>query len=453
MSEPSSPALPCRVAGLACGGPEAPVTAIRDLSGRVGQRATLQVWMFNRRDSKKLRFMQLRDGQGRVQGVVVKDEVPEPLWDLAGALGMESSVRVAGTVRADPRSPSGFELQVDGLEVVGAAVDYPISKKEHGPDFLLDARHLWLRSNRPWATLRVRDRILRALRDFFAGEGFLLVDAPIFTPNACEGTTTLFETEYFGSKAYLSQSGQLYMEAAAMAHGKVYCLGPAFRAEKSKTRRHLTEFWMLEPEMAWCDWKTNIDVQERMLAYVVGRVLEECKIELEMLERDVKPLERCVAPFPRISYDEALRILKEKCGLDKTWGDDFGAEEETMLSDQFDRPLFVHHYPFAIKAFYMKPDPERPDTAACDDCLAPEGYGEIIGGGQREDDLEALKVRIRQHGLPEEVFGWFLDLRRYGSVPHSGFGLGIERLVSWICKLPHLREAAAFPRMIHRNSP
>lgn len=431
---------------------DAPVTRIDSMASRLGQRACLQGWLFNCRHSKKLRFMQLRDGTGRIQGVVVKAEVPEALWEATASIDAEAAVRVTGTVKADERAPSGYELLVDGVAVLSGSPDYPISKKDHGPDFLLDHRHLWLRSSRPWAVMRIRSRVLKACVDFFDAEGFVHVDAPIFTPNACEGTTTLFETDYFGESAYLSQSGQLYMEAAAMALGKVYCLGPAFRAEKSKTRRHLTEFWQLEPEVAFSDWRDNMDLQERFLCFVVARVLEECKVELATLERDVSKLESVVPPFPRISYDEALERL-EALGVEKQWGDDFGAEEETVLSETFDRPVFVHHYPFHLKAFYMKPDPERPDTALCNDCLAPEGIGEIIGAGQREDDLEALRARIAAHGLPEADFGWYLDLRRYGSVPHAGFGIGIERFVGWICGTGHVRETAAFPRLLHRKSP
>jgi asparaginyl-tRNA synthetase len=431
---------------------DAPITSIETISTRVGQSATVQGWLYNCRHSKKLRFMQLRDGSGQIQGVLSKADVSDAVWEATAGLGAETSVRVRGAVQEDARAPSGYELQVETVEVLGQSVDYPISKKAHGPDFLLDHRHLWLRSRRPWATMRVRSRVLKAAVDFLDELDFVHVDAPIFTPNACEGTTDLFETDYFGESAYLSQSGQLYMEAAAMSLGKVYCLGPAFRAEKSKTRRHLTEFWQLEPEVAYNDWQDNMDLQERFLSAVVGRVLEECKTELEVLERDTASLEKVVPPFPRISYDEALKKLAE-LGIEKTWGEDFGAEDETKLSECYDRPIFVHHYPFELKAFYMKADPERPDTALCNDCLAPEGYGEIIGAGQREDDLETLLGRIQAHGLPEEDFKWYLDLRRFGTVPHSGFGIGIERLVGWICKLPHVRETAAFPRMLHRKYP
>lgn len=431
---------------------DAPVTLITAISSRVGQRATVQGWLFNCRHSKKLRFLQLRDGSGRIQGVLSKANVSEELWEATAALGAETSVRVSGSVQEDARAPSGYELQVDGVEVLGQSEDYPIAKKSHGPDFLLDHRHLWLRSRRPWATMRVRSKILKAAVDFLDGEDFVHVDAPLFTPNACEGTTTLFETDYFGESAYLSQSGQLYMEAAALSMGKVYCLGPAFRAEKSKTRRHLTEFWQLEPEVAFHDWQDNMDLQERFVAAIVGRVLEECQDELEILERDTSKLEAIVPPFPRISYDEALAKLAE-LGIEKEWGEDFGAEDETKLSECYDKPLFVHHYPFELKAFYMKPDPERPETALCNDMLAPEGYGEVIGAGQREDDHDALLERIRAHKLPEADFKWYLDLRKYGSVPHAGFGIGIERLVCWLCKLPHVRESAAFPRMLQRKYP
>ncbi len=425
---------------------------IKDLGAQVGNEVTLRGWMFNRRSSKTLHFLQLRDGSGVVQGVVVQAEVSPETWKAAGDATMESSVAVTGIVREDKRAPTGVELSVRGVQVLHQAQEYPIQKKEHGIDYLLDLRHLWLRSTRQRAIMKVRATIIRACRDFLDQDGFTLIDAPIFTPNACEGTTTLFETEYFGSKAYLTQSGQLYMEAAAMALGRVYCFGPTFRAEKSKTRRHLTEFWMVEPEVAFNDWQDNMALQERFVSAMVGRVLAECGPDLKVLERDTSKLQKVVAPFPRISYTEAIERL-QAAGRPVQWGDDFGAEDETLLSESFDRPLFVYQYPAAIKAFYMKPNPEDPRVALCNDLLAPEGYGEVIGAGQRMDDLEMLTAKIHEHGLPMKNFEWFLDLRRYGTVPHSGFGMGIERAVSWICGLQHVREAIPFPRTMYRNTP
>ncbi|MBI4869660.1 MAG: asparagine--tRNA ligase [Candidatus Wallbacteria bacterium] len=425
---------------------------IKDLGAQVGNEVTLRGWMYNRRSSKTLHFLQLRDGSGVIQGVVVQAEVSPQTWKAAGDATMESSVAVTGLVREDKRAPTGVELSVRDVEVLHQAQEYPIQKKEHGIDYLLDLRHLWLRSTRQRAIMKVRATIIRACRDFLDQDGFTLIDAPIFTPNACEGTTTLFETEYFGSKAYLTQSGQLYMEAAAMALGRVYCFGPTFRAEKSKTRRHLTEFWMVEPEVAFNDWQDNMALQERFVSAMVGRVLAECGPDLKALERDTSKLEKVVAPFPRISYTEAIERL-QAAGRPVQWGDDFGAEDETLLSESFDRPLFVYQYPAAIKAFYMKPNPADPRVALCNDLLAPEGYGEVIGAGQRMDDLEMLTAKIQEHGLPMKNFEWFLDLRRYGTVPHSGFGMGIERAVSWICGLQHVREAIPFPRTMYRNTP
>lgn len=425
---------------------------IKDLGAQVGNEVTLRGWMYNRRSSKTLHFLQLRDGSGVIQGVVVQAEVSPQTWKAAGDATMESSVAVTGLVREDKRAPTGVELSVRDVQVLHQAQEYPIQKKEHGIDYLLDLRHLWLRSTRQRAIMKVRATIIRACRDFLDQDGFTLIDAPIFTPNACEGTTTLFETEYFGSKAYLTQSGQLYMEAAAMALGRVYCFGPTFRAEKSKTRRHLTEFWMVEPEVAFNDWQDNMALQERFVSAMVGRVLAECGPDLKALERDTSKLEKVVAPFPRISYTEAIERL-QAAGRPVQWGDDFGAEDETLLSESFDRPLFVYQYPAAIKAFYMKPNPADPRVALCNDLLAPEGYGEVIGAGQRMDDLEMLTAKIQEHGLPMKNFEWFLDLRRYGTVPHSGFGMGIERAVSWICGLQHVREAIPFPRTMYRNTP
>jgi asparaginyl-tRNA synthetase len=417
-----------------------------------GEEVTLAGWLYNRRSSGKLHFLLVRDGTGTIQCVISANEVASEVFEQAGRCPQESSVEVTGTVREDKRSPLGFELAVRDLRVVQEAHDYPITPKEHGPAFLLDHRHLWLRSARQHAIMRVRSSVVRACRDYFDSRGFTLIDAPIFTPAACEGTTTLFAVDYFGTPAYLTQSGQLYMEAAAMAFGKAYCFGPTFRAEKSKTRRHLTEFWMIEPEVAFADLDDDMALAEDFLVEVVGRVVEERRAELAALERDTAPLERVQKPFPRLRYEEAIALLAAE-GKPVAFGDDFGGDEETILSQKFDRPVLVHRYPVACKAFYMKPDPADPRVALCVDVLAPEGYGEIIGGGQREDDLAALETRIREHGLPPEAFGWYLDLRRYGSVPHAGFGMGIERMVAWLCGLHHVRETIPFPRMLERLTP
>jgi len=425
---------------------------IEDIHRHEGEEVTLQGWLYNKRSSGKLHFLQVRDGTGTIQCVVFKGDVTPEEFAAADHLPQESSLAVTGTVRVDARAPLGFELNVKRLEVVGRAAEYPITPKEHGVAFLLDHRHLWLRSARQHALLRVRAEIVRACREYFDGRGFTLVDAPIFTPNACEGTTTLFETDYFDDKAYLTQSGQLYVEAAAMAFGKVYCFGPTFRAEKSKTRRHLTEFWMVEPEVAFLDLAGDMDLAEDFVEHVVQRVLRNRRAELEHLERPLAPLERVRKPFPRISYGEAVEMLRQK-GLAVEWGGDFGAEDETVLSNAFDRPVLVHRYPAECKAFYMKADPADPRVALCVDMLAPEGYGEIIGGGQREDDLATLEAKIAQHGLPRAPFEWYLDLRRYGSVPHAGFGMGIERMVAWVCGLHHVRETIPFPRMMERLTP
>ncbi|MBN2009929.1 asparagine--tRNA ligase [candidate division KSB1 bacterium] len=416
------------------------------------KQATISGWLYNMRKGGKLRFLIVRDGTGTIQAVVSKTDVNEEVFALCDELTQESSIRVTGKVVADERAPSGFEMQVSHLELVSKADEYPISLKEHGTDFLMDNRHLWLRSSRQFAILRVRHEIIAACRAFFDDRGFTLVDAPIFTPNACEGTTTLFETEYFGSKAYLTQSGQLYQEAGALAFGKAYCFGPTFRAEKSKTRRHLTEFWMIEPEVAFCDLDGDMDLAEEFLEYVVQRVLKNKARELATLERDVTKLQNVKRPFPRISYDEAVAILKKE-NVEFQDGNDFGGTDETVISEKFDRPVMVHRYPSAIKAFYMKNDPTDFSKALCVDVLAPEGYGEIIGGGQREDDYDTLKNKILHHNLPLEAFEWYLDLRRYGSVPHAGFGLGIERTVTWLCGLSHVRETIPFPRMMHRLRP
>ncbi len=428
------------------------VATVNRLHQFEGQSVELRGWVYSKRSSGKIRFLNVRDGTDTVQCILVQGSVSASVFENFDSLTQESSLKVQGKVRKDTRSKVGFEIDVENIEVLHIAEQYPIGPKEHGPDFLLSNRHLWLRSNRPHAILKIRARFIKAVRDFFDNDGFTLVDAPIFTPAACEGTTTLFETDYFGDKAYLTQSGQLYGEAAAMAFGKVYCFGPTFRAEKSKTRRHLTEFWMVEPEVAFNDLDDNMRLAERFLEYTVQTVLADCRRELEVLERKTDRLQNVKAPFPRISYDEAIKLLKEK-GVSCEWGSDFGSPEETALAEHFDRPVFVHRFPAAIKAFYMKHDPQNPKVALGVDCLAPEGYGEIIGGGQREESLQVLKDRIVQHQLPESAFEWYLDLRRYGSVPHAGFGLGIERTVAWICGIDHLREASPFPRMIHRIYP
>jgi asparaginyl-tRNA synthetase len=427
-------------------------TRIEALKERIGQEVLLEGWLYNRRSSGKLEFLLVRDGSGTVQCVAAKAELPEDVFARCAAVTQESAVRVRGLVREDRRAPSGVELTLKDLEVVSASHDYPITPKEHGTPFLLDNRHLWIRSQRQHAILRIRHSLVRACRDWLDREGFLLVDAPIFTPSACEGTTTLFETEYFGEKAYLTQSGQLYNEATAMAFGRSYCFGPTFRAEKSKTRRHLIEFWMVEPEMAYATLDDVMGVIERFVEGIVGRVLEERREELKVLERDVAALERVRAPFPRLSYDDAVTLLASK-GVAFESGNDFGGTDETVLTEGYDRPFFVHRFPAGVKAFYMKRDPTDERLSLSCDLLAPEGYGEIIGGGEREDSLERLVERIREHELPMEAFEWYLDLRRYGSVPHSGFGMGIERTLTWICGIEHLRETIPFPRMLNRLRP
>ncbi|MCE5192801.1 MAG: asparagine--tRNA ligase [Candidatus Cryosericum sp.] len=418
----------------------------------VGQVETIDGWVYNSRSSGKVAFVLVRDGSGIMQCVVAKNDVDESIFELVRHLTQESSISVSGTIHAEERAPAGYEMHVTSVRVHQVAVDYPITPKEHGVDFLMNNRHLWLRSKRQWAIMRIRATIVKSIRDYLDSSGFLLMDAPILSANACEGSSTLFSTDYFGVPAYLSQSGQLYNEATAMAFGKVYCFGPTFRAEKSKTRRHLTEFWMVEPEMAYCDWSQNCDVQEQFVAYIVRRVLEERKEELAIIERDTAPLEKIVPPFPRISYDEAVNLL-QKAGSPIQWGEDFGGDEETTISGQFERPVFVHSYPKSFKAFYMKTNPENPQTVLCADLLAPEGYGEIIGGGQREDDYQLLLERLHAEGLSEKDYAWYLDLRKYGSVPHSGFGLGVERTVAWICKLPHVRETIPFPRLLEKIYP
>jgi asparaginyl-tRNA synthetase len=426
---------------------------IEELGSHVGERVTLEGWLYNKRSSGKLHFLEIRDGSGIAQCVVFKGEVSPELFARADRLTQETSLRATGVVREHAKHKGQFEIGVSELEVLGEPQrEYPISPKEHGTDFLMDNRHLWLRSRRQWAILRVRAEIIGAVRDYFDSHGFTLVDAPIFTPNACEGTSTLFETEYHGEPAYLTQSGQLYMEAAAAALGKVYCFGPTFRAEKSKTRRHLAEFWMVEPEVAFLDLEGDMALAEDFLVSIVARVLDKRRKELEVLERDTSLLEKVQKPFPRIRYHDAIDILR-KAGHDAKVGDDFGGDEETVISQGFDRPVMVHRYPMQLKAFYFKHAAEDPSIALNMDVLAPEGYGEIIGGGQREDDIEKLEAAIAHHKLPREAFEWYLDVRRYGSFPHSGFGLGIERTVAWICGLPHVRETIPFPRMLNRLHP
>jgi asparaginyl-tRNA synthetase len=428
-------------------------TEISALAGHVGSQVTVQGWVLTTRSSGKIAFVVIRDGSGYLQGVVVKAEVSEAVWTRFASLTQETCVRLAGEVRSDARSPGGVELAVRDIEVLGPSVDYPITPKEHGTPFLLDHRHLWLRSRRQVAIMKVRHEIIQGIRDFFHERGFYLVDTPILTGSIGESGGTLFETEYFDlGKAYLAQTGQLYVETACAALGKVYCFGPTFRAEKSKTRRHLTEFWMVEPEVAFNTSDDNMRLQEEFIAAVVARVLDRRAEELKELERDTTKLASVVAPFPRISYTEAVELLKAK-GSSVTWGADLGAEDETLLAAERDRPVFVYNYPREAKAFYMKENPEDPRTVLCDDCLAPEGYGEIIGGSQREDDYDRLLARIRAQGLPEEAYAWYLDLRKYGTFVHSGFGLGVERTVAWICGLEHIREAIAYPRMIYRLTP
>jgi asparaginyl-tRNA synthetase len=425
---------------------------IKDLPKHVGDKVTVNGWLYNKRTSGKLQFPIIRDGSGYLQCVVFKKEVDEATWSAAEGVTQESTVRVTGTVRAESRAPGGVELGVETFEVLSLARDYPISPKEHGTDFLMNHRHLWLRSSKQHAILRVRNEVEKAIRDFFYDRDFVLIDSPILTVNAAEGTSTLFETDYFGQKAYLSQSGQLYLEPAAAAFGRVYCFGPTFRAEKSKTRRHLMEFWMVEPEVAFLEFEGLQTLAEDFVVYVVGRARERCVEELKTLERDLTKLDNVTAPFPRITYREAIELLKSK-GVEAKFGDDFGGDEETIIANSFDRPVMISRYPADIKAFYMQPDPNDPSVVLGLDMIAPEGYGEIIGGSQRIHDYELLRQRIEQHGLPLEAFEWYLDVRRYGSFPHSGFGMGIERCVAWITGVPHLRETIPYPRMLNRIYP
>tara|TARA_B100000809_G_C15128922_1_gene527532 strand:- start:606 stop:1898 length:1293 start_codon:yes stop_codon:yes gene_type:complete len=428
-------------------------TYIENLAQHQGETVLVHGWLHNRRSSGKIHFLTVRDGSGFIQAVMSKSVVGDEAFERAEHLGQESSIILKGSVRADQRAPGGYELDVSNLEVVGESHDYPITPKEHGVDYLLDRRHLWIRTQRQQATLRIRHTVVNAIRDFLNNHGFTLADTPIFTPAACEGTTTLFPVQYFeDTTAYLTQSGQLYNEANIMALGRVYCFGPTFRAEKSKTRRHLTEFWMVEPEMAFATLDDAMVLAEELVTSVVSRVLETRLQELTILERDITALSKVSLPFPRITYDEAIEILIEQ-GQATTWGDDFGGTDETILAKQYDRPVIIHRYPASVKAFYMKADPEQPKLSLSMDVLAPEGYGEIIGGGQRLDDYDELLSQLQKHKLPEEAFKWYLDLRRYGTVPHSGFGMGIERVVAWLCGLDHLREAIPYPRMLHRMYP
>ena len=426
---------------------------VRHLKDHLGEEVTVRGWLYNRRSKGKIHFLQVRDGSGIVQAVMGKNDVSEETFARCDGLPYEAALSLRGVVRPDSRAPGGIELLASDVEVHQVpALEYPISKQSHGTDFLLSNRHLWLRSRRPHAILRVRDATITAIRAFFHERGFICLDAPVFTPNACEGTTNLFEVQYFEDKCYLTQSGQLYMEAGAMAFGKVFCFGPTFRAERSKTRRHLTEFWMVEPEVAYADLDDIMDLAEDFLVGIVEHVLAHCSEELAVLERDVSRLENVRKPFPRIDYDAACGILAEK-GVEHVAEDDFGAPAETAISEHFDRPVLIHRYPSRVKAFYMKRDPENPARALCVDVIAPEGAGEIIGGGQREDDLEAVERGITEHDLPREPLEWYLDLRRYGSVPHSGFGLGLERTVAWLCGTEHVRECIPFPRTLYRTYP
>ncbi|KAB7708937.1 asparagine--tRNA ligase [Bacillus aerolatus] len=428
-------------------------TTIAEVGQFVGQEVTIGAWLANKRSSGKIAFLQLRDGTGFIQGVVVKSEAGEELFKAAKAVTQESSLYVTGLVQEDSRSPFGYELTVTGLEIISEAADYPITPKEHGTEFLMDHRHLWLRSRRQHAVMKIRNEIIRATYEFFNERGFVKVDPPILTGSAPEGTSELFHTRYFDEDAYLSQSGQLYMEAAAMALGKVFSFGPTFRAEKSKTRRHLIEFWMIEPEMAFYNFEDNLKVQEEYVAHIVQSVLKNCQLELERLGRDTSKLEQIKAPFPRITYDEALEFLHKNGFEDVKWGDDFGAPHETAIAQSYDKPVFITHYPTSLKPFYMQPDESREEVVLCADLIAPEGYGEIIGGSERIHDFQLLSERIKEHNLEPEAYEWYLELRKYGSVPHSGFGLGLERTVAWISGVEHVRETIPFPRLLNRLYP
>lgn len=425
---------------------------IEDIANYKDQDVEIRGWVYNKRSSGKIRFLLVRDGTGILQGTIYSPEKEHPLFEKFDALTQESSLILRGVVKEDPRAPGGYELNITDIQIIQVAEDYPITPKEHGIPFLMEHRHLWLRSQKQHAILQVRVELIKAIRDFFDSRGFRNMDTPILTPSACEGTTTLFETEYFDQKAYLSQSGQLYNEATAMAFGKVYCFGPTFRAEKSKTRKHLIEFWMVEPEVAFATLEEITELAEDLILYIIERILEKRKAELEVLERDTGPLERVKKPFPRVTYEEILPRLQEK-GSKITWGDDFGASEETLLSEIYDQPVCVSRFPAQVKAFYMQPDEKRPDLVLGVDVFAPEGYGELVGGGQRIHDLKLLEEKIREHNLPREAYEWYLDLRKYGSVPHSGFGLGLERTLAWICRIKHIREAIPFPRLLYRIYP
>lgn len=428
-------------------------TTINEVEKFVGQEVTIGAWLANKRSSGKIQFLQLRDGTGFIQGVVLKNSVSETAWNHGTELTQESSLYVKGIVREDERAPSGYELTVSDIEPIQIAHDYPITPKEHGTEFLMDHRHLWLRSSRQHAIMRIRNEIIRATYEFFNDNGFIKIDPPILTGSSAEGTTDLFHTEYFDRDAYLSQSGQLYMEAAAMAFGKVFSFGPTFRAEKSKTRRHLIEFWMIEPEMAFTDHEESLVIQEKYVSFVVQAVLKNCERDLKTLGRDTSKLAKIKAPFPRMTYDDAIKFLHEQGFDDIQWGDDFGSPHETAIAEHFDVPVFVTQYPTKVKAFYMKPVPGREDVVLCADLLAPEGYGEIIGGSQRIDDYELMKKRYEAFHLTDPAYKWYLELRQYGSVPHSGFGLGLERTVAWICGLEHIRETIPFPRLLNRIYP
>lgn len=425
---------------------------IEDISNYKDKDVEIRGWVYNKRSSGKVRFLLIRDGTGILQGTIFSPKKDSPLFKKFDTLTQESSIIARGKVREDKRSPGGFELSIEDLEIIQIAEDYPITPKTHGVPFLMEHRHLWLRSQKQRAILQIRTELIKAIRDFFDNRGFRLMDTPILTPSACEGTTTLFETEYFDQKAYLSQSGQLYNEATAMAFGKVYCFGPTFRAEKSKTRKHLIEFWMVEPEVAFATLEDITELGEDLIIYIIERILEKNKKELEILERDTKPLEKVKKPFPLKTYEEILHLIKEK-GSKMEWGDDFGSPDEALISEIFDTPVCITHFPAKIKAFYMEPAPERPDLVLGVDVQASEGYGELIGGGQRIHDIDLLEKKIKEHNLPREAFKWYLDLRKFGSVPHSGFGLGVERTLGWICKIKHIREAIPFPRLLYKIYP
>lgn len=429
-----------------------PVIYVENVGAYEGKEVTLRGWVYNKRSSGKLQFILLRDGTGIIQCVAFKGNFTAEQFAALDGLTQESSVEIQGKVRKDTRSPGGYELDIADFQIIQIAENYPITPKEHGTAFLMENRHLWLRSSRQHAILKIRHEVIKACRDYFDDRGFTLIDTPIFTPNACEGTTTLFETEYFDQKAYLTQSGQLYNEATAAAFGKVYCFGPTFRAEKSKTRRHLMEFWMVEPEVAYATLEDTMQLAEGLICFILERVLTRRKDQLAVLERDVSALEKIAPPFPRLSYDEAV-LKMQAAGSEIKWGGDLGGGDETILSEQYSSPVMVHRYPSEVKAFYMQPDPERPEVAMCVDVLAPEGYGEIIGGGARIHDYDLLLKRIKEHNLSMEPFGWYMDLRKFGTVPHAGFGMGIERVVAWLCKLTHLRETIAFPRTLYRIYP